>query len=603
MPALREPGLGPIVGHVTDSSCRVWIRGHDPADQGAELNSERRTVGVAAVFEVAKADHAKLLSDDGLRELREAVAAKVKGELKKAAEGKAASLPQLHYFRLHREYDRTGTFCFGADKCIKGTPSQPLKPDTPYLALLGTLVVDDPFADDRNVSSSRLAEKLPDPGVWASDLVDLADPCCAASFRTFAARGKPPGPLNFILGSCRYPGVLWKVKEADVIFGALRCEALGLNRHDAAALGTAVPATPAQFVLMVGDQIYADMMNRNVPIGLADTFEEFQERYHAAFGSRNMRKLLRQVPTYMILDDHEIEDNWSQDRLGKAASRKVFHLAIGAYMSYQWSHCPRTYQTRLYYEFECNGHPFFVLDTRTQRFMDDVRGSLEDNHLLGRPTLGDEEPSQLDRLLRWLVAQQQKRGDAPKFVVTSSVFAPNPITAREGREGDDEERVRWKEESDSWPAFPTTRRAVLNTIIKNGVQNVVFLSGDIHCANVAEIEFAGSPAAQKLKAFSVTSSAFYWPFPFADGEPSSFVHDSRAKDQSDTFKIDAQHSMDYRAWNFTQEDNFCRVDLDPASHSLKVTALNKKGEVIRKRNWRGEAVGTPTVAELKLAPW
>jgi alkaline phosphatase D len=309
------------------------------------------------------------------------------------------------------------------------------------------------------------------------------------------------------------------------------------------------------------------------------------------------------MPTYMILDDHEIEDNWSQDRLGKAASRKVFHLAIGAYMSYQWSHCPRTYQTRLYYEFECNGHPFFVLDTRTQRFMDDVRGSLEDNHLLGRPTIGDEEPSQLDRLLRWLVAQQQKRGDAPKFVVTSSVFAPNPITAREGREGDDEERVRWKEESDSWPAFPTTRRAVLNTIIKNGVQNVVFLSGDIHCANVAEIEFAGSPAAQKLKAFSVTSSAFYWPFPFADGEPSSFVHDSRAKDQSDTFKIDAQHSMDYRAWNFTQEDNFCRVDLDPASHSLKVTTLNKKGEVIRKRNWRGEAVGTPTVAELKLAPW
>jgi alkaline phosphatase D len=81
------------------------------------------------------------------------------------------------------------------------------------------------------------------------------------------------------------------------------------------------------------------------------------------------------------------------------------------------------------------------------------------------------------------------------------------------------------------------------------------------------------------------------------------VHDSRAKDQSDTFKIDAQHTMDYRAWNFTQEDNFCRVDLDPASHSLKVTTLNKKGEVIRKRNWRGEAVGTPTVAELKLAPW
>src|SRR3546814_6165929 len=123
-----------------------------------------------------------------------------------------------------------------------------------------------------------------------------------------------------------------------------------------------------------------------------------------------------QVPTYMILDDHEIEDNWTQDRIGKAVSRKVFHLALGAYMSYQWSHCPRTYQTRLYYEFECNGYPFFVLDTRTQRFIDDVIGSLEDNHLPGRPTIGDEEPGQPDRLLHRLVAQQATRGEVEKFV-------------------------------------------------------------------------------------------------------------------------------------------------------------------------------------------
>jgi alkaline phosphatase D len=601
MPALREPSLGPIVGHTTDTACRVWIRGSDTEDHGAELSSERRTVGVCAVFEVAKADADKLRSDEGLRTLREGIAKTVHGELKKAREGKANSLPPLYYFRLHREYDRTGAFRFGEDRCLTGKPSQPLKPDTPYVALTGTLVVDDPFADDRNVSSGRLADKLPDPAVWTADLVDLPGSCCHASFRTFGPRNKAPGALNFILGSCRYPGVLWKIKEADVIFGALRCEALGLGTRDDAALG--VPTTPAQFVLMVGDQIYADMLNRHVPLGLADSFEEFQERYHTAFGSRNMRKLLSQMPTYMILDDHEIEDNWTQDRLNNAASRKIFHLSIGAYMSYQWSHGPRSFQTRLYYEFECNGYPFFVLDTRTQRFVDDVRGSLEDNHLLGRPTIGDEEPSQLDRLLRWLVAQQTKRGDAPKFVVTSSVFAPNPITAREGREGTPEQQVQWKEESDSWPAFPATRRAILGTIIKNGVQNVVFLSGDIHCANVASLEFAGSPAAGKLKAFSITSSAFYWPFPFADGEPSSYVHDSRAEGQQDTFRIDAQHSMDYRAWNFTQDDNFCRVDLDPTAHSLKVTAMNKKGEVIRKRDWRGEPTGTAVVAELKLAPW
>lgn len=601
MPALREPGLGPIVGHVSDTSARVWIRGGDSDDQGAKMHSDRRTIGVGTVLEVPKEDQKLLLSDDGRKDLREKLAERAKAELRKPRPSKAA--PRLFYFRLHREYDRTGTFGFGEDSCITGTPSAPLKPETDYLALMGTLVIDDPFGDDRNVSSGRLAQKLPDPQVWAADLLDLTSRSCLASFRTFSARSKPPGNLSFILGSCRYPGVLWKIKEADKIFGPLRSEALGLAPRDAKASETAAPSSRAQFVLMVGDQIYADMMNRHVPIGLADTFEEFQERYHTAFGSRNMRKLLSQMPTYMILDDHEIEDNWTQDRLSKAASRKVFHLAVGAYMSYQWSHCPRSYQTRLYYNFECNGYPFFVLDTRTQRFIDDVPGSLDDNHLLGRPTIGDEEPSQLDRLLRWLVAQQKNRGDVPKFIVSSSVFAPSPITAREGRDGDVEDRVRWKEESDSWPAFPTTRRALLSTIIKNGVQNVVFLSGDIHCANVAQLELAGSPEAEKLKAFSVTSSAFYWPFPFADGEPSAFVHDSRAQDQRDTFQIDQTHSMDYRAWSFTQEDNFCRVDLDPRSHSLRVTAIDKAGEIIRKRNWIGQATGKPIVSDLQLAPW
>ena len=135
------------------------------------------------------------------------------------------------------------------------------------------------------------------------------------------------------------------------------------------------------------------------------------------------------------------------------------------------------------------------------------------------------------------------------------------------------------------------------------MQNVVFLSGDIHCANVAALRFEGSSAAAGLKAFSITSSAFYWPFPFADGEPSNFVHDSTHPEQHDTFTIDADHTMDYRAWNFTQEDNFCRVDLDPKTQTLRVSVLNRDGEVIRKRNWLGQATGKPIVTDLQLAPW
>ena len=292
----------------------------------------------------------------------------------------------------------------------------------------------------------------------------------------------------------------------------------------------------------------------------------------------------------MILDDHEIEDNWKQDRIRDSASLRLFNLAIDAYRSYQWCHSPRDYDRHLYYSFMYGDVPFFVLDTRTQRYLDDIPDSLDDNHMLGRPALHvDDEPGQIERLLIWLKDNQARSGNIPKFIVSSSVFVPNPMDAREGSSTSKGASIKKKEDSDSWPGFPQTRRAILQTIVDHGVQNVVFLSGDIHCANVAEMSFSGPANIAALKAFSVTSSAFYWPFPFADGAPSDYVHDSRAMGQEDSFVIDAARNitMDYRAWNFTQDDNFCRIDvsLSPAGDRQMVVRFfdNKGNQITNKR--------------------
>ena len=51
---------------------------------------------------------------------------------------------------------------------------------------------------------------------------------------------------------------------------------------------------------MVGDQIYADVLNKNIPVLRADTYEEFQERYMTAFGAPNLRRLLRMARPCMI---------------------------------------------------------------------------------------------------------------------------------------------------------------------------------------------------------------------------------------------------------------------------------------------------------------
>jgi len=587
MSILRPPGLGPIVGHTTDKTCRVWIRAGDPGDEDTELDENRRTVGVLGL---------------------------VRGN----------QITTAWYFRLNREFDRTGTFVVGSDVQLGYGPGDfedqgkqmpnplpdrigavNLDPDSEYTVRVGTLTVDDPLPNAVRLPDWKLISLLPNIESVQDDLLKLDAEECEAKFRTFPAPDGPGQTLSFLVGSCRYPGLLWKIKDADRVFGPMEAHFAPDGRFGA----------PAKFTIMCGDQIYADMLNRNVPLMRADTYAEFQQRYSKAFGAPNLRRLLRTSSTYMILDDHEIEDNWTQDRIRDPGKHQVFNFAIGAYMSYQWSHGPRTWGRLLYYTFDCAGYPFFVLDTRTQRFKnnanDETDKRLRDNHLLGLPNIDPAHPGQLKCLLDWLSRLQKTQGDRPKFIVSSNVFVPNGMDKRicetKGKKLDEQwfsVNERGRDASDSWPAFPLTRRAVLERIVAEKIQNVVFLSGDIHCSNAAEMVFEqdgnGGPNNLPLKAFSVTSSAFYWPFPFADGDPNSFVHDSKDPSQWDPFPLDANTRMHYRSFGYTQEDNFVRLDIDKATTSLTIRVFDRDGKPVK------VADSTNTIVQgitLQLAPW
>ncbi|NOY84893.1 MAG: alkaline phosphatase family protein [Nitrospirae bacterium] len=573
MSSLRKPSLGPIVGHTTHQSCRLWISAENPDTADEKQSEARRTLGLIGIVK----DNGKI------------------------------DVNSISYFRLHREYSRTGTFNLGDElglkRRIRGLTVKALEPETSYRVRLATLSLDDAFDNDSDVSDDTLIERLPEPASWEDVFNRMPQAYVEANFKTFAEPpddGKPDTSMSFLLGSCRYPGLLWKRKKSDRIFGPM------LQNHQG----------EVAFALMMGDQIYADVLGRNIPILLADTYAEFQERYTTAFGSRNMREFLRHIPTYMTLDDHEIEDNWTQDRMKNKEKRVLFNLAIDAYMSYQWSHGPRSWnncapppekkrlsateealhhpQTALlYYDFLCEGYPFFVLDTRTQRCQDEQEG-LDDNHLLGRPAQHISEPGQLERFLYWLKTQQDTRGNTPKFIVSASVFAPNPVRSTRGG-------YKNKEASDSWPGFPNTRRAILDFIVENKIENIVFLSGDVHCGNVCEMTFKGGPA-NHLKLYNITSSAFYWPFPFADGNPSDSVHDSTNSANEDTFELSKGNGvMDYKAWGFTQADNYCRINIDPDNYQLDVYLFDQKGNAIKTGKKNGVFSSAPQ--RLKLTPW
>ena len=180
MSHLREPGLGPIVGHTTDTTSRIWIRAAGPGDTGSMLDDQRRTLGVLGL--VGRNNRV-----DPLR---------------------------IYYFRLHREFDRTGTFVLGKDAgLMPGSANPPLNPDTRYRVRVGTLTLDDPRPNDELVEDKAIGGKLPPAGELADDLLQLRESQCEATFRTFPRSPNAQSTVDsfsFLSGSRRYPGLLFK---------------------------------------------------------------------------------------------------------------------------------------------------------------------------------------------------------------------------------------------------------------------------------------------------------------------------------------------------------------------------------------------------------
>lgn len=280
MSALRLPGLGPIVGHTTATTSRIWVRADPATDDGDHPNAARRTMAVVGV-----------VSKDGV----------------------ALDPMPTGYFRLRREFDRSGSVNLGEDPVQLPENDTPfaLEPDSEYEVRVGCLVLDDALDDDAEFEDEELLPRLPRSSAWRDDLRRLDPAKAGAVVRTFPAEGRGGGRVSFLLGSCRYPGLLWKVRHSDRIFAPMArlAEGKAASADASDAVAASAPADRPRFVLMVGDQIYADMFSTFVPFGRADTYREFRDRYLTAFGSPRIRRLMQRLPTYMILDDHEIEDN------------------------------------------------------------------------------------------------------------------------------------------------------------------------------------------------------------------------------------------------------------------------------------------------------
>ena len=224
--------------------------------------------------------------------------------------------------------------------------------------------------------------------------------------------------------------------------------------------------------------------------------------YEDKYTGKHFSNFASKYSSIMTLDDHEIEDNWSLDRIQD--KRDLFLTAIRNYKIYQSSHSPlyNGENSRLFYNINIGIYPFFILDSRTER----------------RNSYGElVSEFQFNSLCKWLKDIPQ---DVPKFIVSSVIFAPFNINVLD----DKAFRKTGISSCDNWNGY-STKNKLLKYIVDNDIQKVIFLSGDIHNSLAAEISLERK--GKIIKMYQIISSPLYWPFPFANGNIDDYILDTK----------------------------------------------------------------------------
>ncbi|WP_432490827.1 alkaline phosphatase D family protein [Kineococcus gypseus] len=183
---------------------------------------------------------------------------------------------------------------------------------------------------------------------------EVAWPPPAASWRWPASEVRTPAPgadLRLAFGSCRRAG-----DDGPESVRLVGVDALSALAHRMLAEHAVEERWP-DLLLFVGDQVYADDPTPALKERLRERhrtgrdaeqevreeigdFEEYTWLYHETWGPEAVRWLLSTVPTCMLLDDHDLRDDWNTSQAWREeVSRRPWwrERVAGAFASY-WVH-------------------------------------------------------------------------------------------------------------------------------------------------------------------------------------------------------------------------------------------------------------------------
>jgi alkaline phosphatase D len=270
---------------------------------------------------------------------------------------------------------------------------------------------------------------------------------------TTAPAATTAAPFDFVFGGCLGGQGYCRTEEGWVIFDQMA-------------------ATEPDFFLLIGDGVYVDTacMGEGIIPGAEGPFWEldgFRTRYKYHLEDAPYVNFLNETPVYVTWDDHEVINDFGGPDLQRINPR-LFMEGFQAFSEY-WPHNrPVEDPTQMYRNFSYGAHAeFFVLDTRSYRDPN-VDWDPNPTRLTPKTMLGAAQ-------FAWLQESLAASEATWKFIVTSVPLSyptgfPEPQV--NGRDG-------WANYTEP-SGYETELLSLIFFLESQGIQNVVFLSGDTH---------------------------------------------------------------------------------------------------------------------------
>ncbi len=364
----------------------------------------------------------------------------------------------------------------------------------------------------------------------AAHLVRWPQDGCRTNQPATVAEPAAPVSLAIAFGCCQYQAGLMDGVPAEASYQRL---ADRLEQGD---------GSRPTHLLLLGDQVYVD-----ATAGLLDPIrfdDRFRVPYEALLRIEPLRRVMRRIPVFCMLDDHEIVDNWAPYRPGAAGS--LHDHGVAAYWTFQRMRPPAAMgpMPPIWYSVGGIGWSAFMANTRTTR---DWRSeaSLERAQILGQV--------QKKTLEGWLLGLPATH---LKLIASPAMLLPRLV-----------EHMDDPLQLDNWQGYPASLHGMLAFLCDNGLGNVCFLSGDTHLGCDVSITVTG-PKGNAVTTRSIHAPALYSPLPFANEQPWNLQ-------LSDRFTFDGPQGLytcEVEGKMFLpHRDGCCLLQADRASTSWKLT--------------------------------